>query len=389
MIAVGRRPQAWVILTCLVAALGYSGAVTTPALLGYVLPGVLVAALLAARAQATVPAAATVGAWVLGWAVAVNVLSGLTNGPAARSTATASLFAALAARSLHVRVTTLFLVPVLGVLGGALALGAGAEVRSVAVATAVLATASLASIERDSRRLVGARTHSLTVPLMCLLVALAGVGAVVLQATFNDRSPAVPFPLLVDGAITPGFDPLREETVVPTAAPSAASAGPSTIAEPSPEIRESSGAWLWVLAAALVAVTSLLGLVLRVLMVSLRWRRLRRELDAGTPGERIAGAWVWARRRLASAGTPLPRDLSPDVAATHPLEGLDVTVAEPLQVLAGLVTPAVFSASFPESQVTAAWVSSDSAGRAAQDRLSRRRRLAARLATPYDEANGP
>ena len=144
-----------VTVTCLVASASYAGAITMAALLLGLVPSLVVSASVAAavarlgrpRAAAAVGVSAALGA-----AEIVNLVSGNSNGPAARSTFAAAGFTALAVAAASTRFPTLFLAPVCGVVMAALALGAGAEVQLVAVVTAVLSVVALAVVEGRRRR---------------------------------------------------------------------------------------------------------------------------------------------------------------------------------------------------------------------------------------------
>src|SRR4051794_33939464 len=91
-------PVIAVTVSCLVAGLTYSGAVTTLALIAFVLPGVLLAAASTTRASRLSAWGGLLagGAVALAWGEVVNLVSGDGNGPAARSTFAAALFTAVA-----------------------------------------------------------------------------------------------------------------------------------------------------------------------------------------------------------------------------------------------------------------------------------------------------
>jgi hypothetical protein len=138
-----RTQQLAVVITCLVAAVTYAGAVTSVALAGFVLPGVLVAAVIGSFLTARrMPGTALVagGVLALGWSELANVSTGATNGPVARSTFVAAICTLAAVVVVRSSWPALFLVPVAGSVCGAFLLGAAGEVRIVSVAAAVSAT---------------------------------------------------------------------------------------------------------------------------------------------------------------------------------------------------------------------------------------------------------
>jgi hypothetical protein len=113
--------------------------------------------------------------------------------------------------------------------------------------------------------------------------------------------------------------------------------------------------WLYVLAGILLFV---LALAARLLLVRLAWRRLRRRLGAGSPAERVTGAWAWMRIRLEAYRLPLGASLSPDlVAAGRPAGDLPEEAVGPLQALAAAATTAAFAGdrSLADDDVAAAW----------------------------------
>src|SRR3954452_8578690 len=149
------RTSIAVSVTCLVAALSYAGAVTQNALLTGVLTGVFgCAVLVAAQVKKRRPGMAVLTgvAVAFGWAVVVNMLTGDSNGPAARSTFVAAVCTTLAMVAVGSRWPGLFVLPVGGIVFGALALGAGGEVRVVALAVVVAVVAALAVVEHERRR---------------------------------------------------------------------------------------------------------------------------------------------------------------------------------------------------------------------------------------------
>ena len=122
-----RGQQLAVIGTCVIGSLAYAGVVTTLAMGLFVLPGVAgaacIASVLAARRMSGM-AIGVVGALVVGWAELANLWTGTANGPAARSTAFAAVWTLLAVVFAYSRWPGLFLTGVVGLIAGALALGA-------------------------------------------------------------------------------------------------------------------------------------------------------------------------------------------------------------------------------------------------------------------------
>ncbi|HTF09163.1 MAG TPA: transglutaminaseTgpA domain-containing protein [Asanoa sp.] len=97
--------------------------------------------------------------------------------------------------------------------------------------------------------------------------------------------------------------PTVEPTVSPTAAPLvAAGAGGSGVA---PAYAIGGGGLLLLVVAAVCA------------LILMRRRLSRRRLATGTPGDRVAGAWLEVRDALRLAGTPAPAHLSATELAAH------------------------------------------------------------------------
>jgi hypothetical protein len=346
--------------TCLVAGLAYSGAVTGLALLVFVLPGVLLAA-------ASTTAVARLSAWggllaggavALVWGEVVNLVSGNGNGPAARSTFAAALFTAVAVAAGAGPAPACFLLGVVGVLAGALALGAGAEVGPVAVATAVVAVVALAVVARAGEAWAERPPGRLAVLLLALVVGAAVAAVVVVADRQTTADPAVLSAGAVDDSIRPpGF------LALPTPTPTAARTHAADQQAPAPAGHaagdESRSPFWWLLA---VLVVIVLAVPVRLAWVALAWRRLRRRLRRGSPVERVAGAWVWARRRIVATGLELPINLSPDaVAAGRGTSGLPRSVRPALVRLARTTEVAMFAPSDgpTEAEVTSAWEAAD------------------------------
>lgn len=415
-----RVQQFAVVLTCLVAALSYAGSVKTFALAAYVLPGVLGVALFASLLVAyRLSGAALIagGLLVLGWSELVNIWSGTGEGPVARSTAVAAgctLLAVVAHRSSS---PGLFLAPVAGSLCGALLLGAGSQVRSVAVVTAVCAALTLTSIERSRRKWTGLPRRGLATVVLSLLVGSVAAAAVLLQVHHDSRPPEAVAAGQAYPRIKPTWhDPLgmyTDKLLPGPAAPSREAAAPKPVpathhtsnAHPKPPAgahhppqSSRSGApprpkehapkpptprkqhharsrtWLYVIAAILLLVLALvLALMARLLAVRLAWRRLRLRLVAGAPTEQVVGIWAWTRLRLEACRVPLAAAISPDAVASGRAGGdLPGEVFMPLQSLAAATTTAAFAreqtVSAPDA--SAAWKAAGRAEAAARELLT-------------------
>jgi hypothetical protein len=401
-----------VTVTCLIAAVTYAGAVTTWALGVFVLPGVagaaLLASLLAVRRMPGI-AIVVVGALVLGWGELANVWTGTENGPAARSTVFAAGWSLIAVVLAHSRWPALFLVGVAGVVDGALVLGAGGEVRVVAVAAAVSAALTLGWIERSRRNWTARPRRGFALVLLSLLAGAAAAGAVLLQAQKDPRHPE----LVAQGREYPGINPTwtdplgtaskslggtaaqrRTNPKPKTAASHPKSHTPRHTSTPTakhatpPHHRASarkhtrSRVWLYVLAGILLFLLAVaLIIVARLLATRFAWRRVRRRLAAGEYADQVTGAWAWARLRLDACRLPLAVDASPDsVAGGRAAEDLPADVFTSLRELATATTTAAFAHdhSIGSGEVSAAWTAAGRADASARGHLTRRGR--ARLA---------
>lgn len=404
----GRAQPLAVTVTCLVASVSYAGSVTPWALGVFVLPGVVIAALIAwPLAAHRMSGAALIlgGLLVLGWSELVNIWSGDTNGPAARSTFVAggcSLVAAVAARS---RWPALFLVAVAGAVVGALILGAGGEVPSVAVAATVCAALTLGWLEQLRRNWAAPPRREPAFLVLSLLAAAVTVGVVLLQNQSDPRQPEVLGPGRAYPRIKPAWtDPLAPAAHSPSASAqrlsqrrtrrtSHASTQPARRTHRRPSVRpehpSQSSMWLWVLTAVVAAALALALLVAaRLLAVRLAWRRVRQRLTAGTPAEQVTGAWAWTRIRLAACRLPLAQDVSPDVVtAGRVVDDLPPDAFKPLRALATAATRAAFA---PDQFVSvgdaaAAWRAAGRVEASARELLPRRARLGLALRSPAPE----
>jgi hypothetical protein len=392
---VTRGQQLAVAITCLVAAVTYAGAVTTWAMGLFVLPGVAGAALLASLLVARrMPgmALAVVGALALGWAELANIWTGTANGPAARSTLFAAGCTLVAVVFAHSRRPALFLAGVVGVVVGALVLGAAGEVRIVAVAAAVCAALTLGWIEQARRNWTAPPRRVITLVLLSLLAGATAAGAVLLQAQKDQRHPA----LSTQGREYPGIrppwtDPLAKTSATPRATTLRAPRPhpkPQTPARSHPASgrkHPSRSIWFYVVAA-MVLVTLVLAtlMVARLLFARFAWWRVRRRLAAGAPADRVTGAWAWTRMRLEACRLPLAVDVSPDVVvARRAMHDVPANVYAPLRRLAAATTTAAFSREQSPSpgEVAAAWRAAGKTVDSAREGLTRggRARLAFRV----------
>jgi hypothetical protein len=368
--------QLAVVGTCLLAAMTNAGSVTSFALALFVLPGVLMAAVLGSflasrRLSATALILGSVLA--LGWAELVNIWSGTGDGPAARASFVAAFFTLVAVVVAQSSSPALFLVAVAGAVCGALLLGAGGEVRIVAVATAVAATLTLATIEQSRRNWTVEPRFAPALVLVSLLVGAAAAGIVVVQTQRESKQPeAIGSGLAYPGIKPPWPDPLgmttkhlsttakRPSTTTkrlstpppPAAQPNRARPHtytseprpphPRAVAHPRHAPHPQPSVWPYILAGILLLLVAALSA--RLLAVRMRWRRVQRALAAGSVVEQITGAWTWTRLRLEASRLPLAPAVSPDlVAAGGAGIALRAEVFAPLQALARWTTAAAFA----------------------------------------------
>jgi hypothetical protein len=398
-----------VIVTCLLAAMAYAGAVTVRGLVTFVLPGVVAAAFfgsfLAARRKS---GAALIlgGVLILGWSELVNIWSGSANGPAARTSFAAAGWALVGVVVARSGSPAFFLATVAGSVCSALLLGAGGEVRSVAVAAVVSAALTLGWIERSRRNWNAPPSRAPALVVLSLLVGAVAVGAVLLQVQRDHRLPeALAAGQAYPGIEPPWFDPLGTSekslqkpplgrTTTPQTGKSSQKPPPGRTRTPPPRPRthprvtkhvpsSSSTIWLYVIAGILL----LLALVIaaRLLFVRLAWRRLRRRLASGSPAEQVTGAWAWMRIRLEAYRLPLAASLSPDlVAAGSAGPDLPADAVDQLQTLAAVAATAAFSdgRSLAADDVAAAWTAAGRAEASVRDFRSKWTRVALALRRP-------
>jgi hypothetical protein len=366
-----------VLLTCLVGSVSYIGAVTQSALAAFVLPTVILVGVAALRLRfRTGPALAMVVVLSGSLGEAVNIASGQFQGSVARSAGVAGLATGAALVLSATRRPALFLLPVAAIVAWALALGAGARVELVAVVTAGVALVTLAALERDLRLFVKAPRTTGSVLLAVLLVVAVGVVAAQYQLHHDARPAASPFRQTLATTIEPpAFLSLTKHP--PPSATNAAAAVPSPVAAPPnhhPRLRQLARELLWGLLGLVVLL--FLGLVSRLLWVSLAWRRMRRRLLRSVESSE-AGAWAWTLATLDRLGSPVAAHISPDVAMSDA-----VALSGPVRVLAAAVAPAVFAPVSGAVPALDAWRQAKAAVEDAWGSASQLRRLRAHWRTP-------
>ena len=386
-----RPQQLAVVVTCLLAAMTNAGAVTAFALAVFLLPGVVVAAALGsflASRRMFGTALILGGLLAIGWSELVNIWSGTADGPAARATFVATGCTLVAVVVAWSRSPALFLVAVAGSVCGALLLGAGGEVRIVAVAAAVAAALTLGSIERSRRNWTAQPRRGPAVVLLSLLVGAVAAGAVLVQAQRDSRQPeAIGSGLAYPGIKPPWTDPLGTTAkslspprqAIPRHQNSNQLNPRSTSRERATKnastVATSHAIWLYVLAGIALVALVLMG---RLLAVRLAWRRLRGRLAAGAIAEQIIGAWSWTRIRLEECRLPLAAAVSPDMVAAGGTEiAFPAEVFAPLQTLATWTTSAAFASEqrLAAADVTAAWTAARQTEASARELLTRPARL--------------
>lgn len=369
-------PPLLVLLTCVVASVSYIGAVTQTALVTMVLPLVVAVGVVACSMRTRrFAAVVTVGLLAGAGGEAVNILSGNYQGSVARSAGVASLAAGLAVVASAGRRPALFLLPVAGIVAWALALGAGARVELVAVVTAAVALLTLAAVERDRRAFVTPPRLAGSVVLAFLLAAAAGVFAAQFQLRHDSRPAASPFRETLATTIEPPkiFSLTRHPPPSATKADPAQPAAAAPGGTHHPRLHQLLRELIWVLLGLITLMV--LGSLMRLLWVSLAWRRLRRRLlRRSQPAE--AGAWTWALATLDRLGSPTPVHISPDMASAGGFE-----LSEAVRALAQTVVPAVFAPS-PAVSTDDVWLQARTAVDDVWRSTGRLRRLRARWRTP-------
>jgi hypothetical protein len=366
-----------VLAACLVAATAYVGAVTQEALFSMVLPLCFVSGAVAIQKHARVRVAFVSGSlFALVGGEVVNVVSGNYQGSVARS-ATAGALATVAAVTIsRTSRPALFLLPVVGIIAWADALGAGARVQLIAVVAAGMMAVALAMVERDSRRFVEPPGVKGVVLASVLAILVSSVAAAHFQQQRDHRSAASPFRSSLATTIEPPA--ILSLTRHP---PRSATDGLSAPTLPRTHGKSHARAVvLSVLTKLLISVLVLLALavlwlLVRLVWVSAAWRFWRRRLQRDSqPAE--AGAWLWATSVLRRLSEPLPLHLSPDLIAAAP--GWDY-----LKPFAAAVAPGVFAAQ--ERHGPDVWAEADAVGRAAWSAAGRIARARARWRLPQPD----
>lgn len=400
MPALTRRAHLAVAATCVIATISFAGAVTERALFGFVLPaavlGVAAAALFVQHRQLrTAAATGIVGALV--WSEIANVITGQGNGPAARSSFAAGACAALALSAAASRFPATFLVPVGAIVLAAVLLGAGGEVRVVAMVTVAAAVVALAVVEASYRRWVRPAdapptSRRWSVGALALLVTLAAAIAAVTQARHDPRAPHGPVAGAHNSLVTPPWhDPFPKTSVGSTTSAThhvrhrhAKHLTPPPQLKTHPRPHHHTVLTIALIAILALIVLLLIGIAIRLAMIRRAWTRIRRRLH-GRSTDGVVGAWVWARLRLAAYRMPLPARLSPDlVDRGEPIHEMPPNSTEPLRELARVVAPAAFGGrdETPDVDAKEAWELSDQVCAAAEAAMSRLGHVRLRLASP-------
>ena len=365
--SVSHRPLTVVLLTCATAAMSFAGAVTLPALLTFVLPGVAVGALASARGVLT-------GHWLQGlcfgsaaglvWAEVVNLVGGDLSGPIARSTLITAAGTAAALGLAACPAPAAFLAPVAGIVLGAVLLGSAGEVAYVAVATAIAAMLALAWLESEGRKWLVAPRAVGAVVALTLFSGGASVVALTLQHQLDTNATVVVAPGLALPTLRPPWDTSSPTpTPTPTASSPAAQTPTSTITPSPAPAGDVNSAWLmWALAVFAVGLLTLGLLILaRWLWVRWAWSRLRRRLRRGTPEAQVIGAWWWAKYRLAYHGVALTASIPPGEGASTASSPLPPSARAAFQALSELTSLAAFAKAATLDAATAddAWRMAD------------------------------
>jgi len=171
---------------------------------------------------------------------------------------------------------------------------------------------------------------------------LAGIGWVAFQASPQDRDAGRP------SVVRPPRPPEASTTPLPAPTPTSGSVPtPAATAQGSDRadvVAASGGGEVVTIMAEALAIVLLLAAWPAALWA--RRRRARARLAAGSPQQRVAGAWLWARLSLRGAGLARPPDVSPDRIADPEdtaVDDLPADVAVALRELAGICAPALYA----------------------------------------------
>jgi hypothetical protein len=394
---VALRATLAVLVTVMVASTSYAGAVSERALFGFDLPAVAIAFFVtdALMQQRLLRLAVAIGMVVaVVWAEVANLVTGQTNGPAARSAVAVGVCTVVALAVVASRFPALFLIPVAGVVAGALLLGAGGEVRIVAIATVVSSVAALAVVESAARRPVRGlrgerRTRPWSVLAMCLAVAAIASILAITQARHDGRTPHAAIAGTKNSQISPPWSdpfPAVHGAAALQAPPPRSTSAQSPPVPVRPQVKHvhHSHRLLWWVLGLLGALLLMfcIAVASRYLLTRRSWLRLRARLWRQPPAEAVCGAWVWARLRLRLYRDPLPAQLSPEAVPGY-LASETSPPRESLQDLAALVASVAFAATpADEGDVSRAWELADSVAADALADLELLPRLRARFMAP-------
>lgn len=383
-------------------------------MLGSALTWLVVGALLTAHRRLLGMAVGMLGTTLL--ALAADRVGGSTSGPLARSTLIAAGLVVAALLLAFTRVPALSLLPMLGMLGCGLALGAAGSAVAWIGAWVVAAACSLVILGPYGSALLAERDRLRT---LAGLVAGVGIAAVMVAVV---ASVMLGQPWMVAGVEANWQAPpalvAQSEPDVPLPPPASASTSSSASTSPSGLRSETAPAaptsvivpasnrsvapppaapppwllWAALVVAVLALWSLLLGLLLlawflgRRLVATARWGWLRVQLGSGSPEARVIGAWTWTRLRLARNGQPLPAWAAPDAA----IRWASASGNPDLAALANLTAGVAFNPAGRASEVDAcrAWQRARSALRRADSATLRHRIARAALPPGGDGPQG-
>lgn len=259
------------------------------------------------------------------WAVTADLLGGVYAGPVARSALLASGLTLAGLAMLTTRLPGLVLLPAVGLLAGALGLGAAGRAEVLVglwVWAGIMTLLMLGPYRREDLRGRGR--------LIPLLRAIALSGAIAILGT--GIAAATLGPPVLSAQLLPEMiiDPLAQAGRL--AFLDAIYAGALTLLQQfiGPEITGGQSlAWVETTRTLiLIAVGSALAIpLIRRGYAWLEWRILRDRLATGDPRERALGAWTWIRLRRERREDPLPVWASPDVVLSYATDLGDADLA--------------------------------------------------------------
>jgi hypothetical protein len=303
--------------TCLVSAVSYAGAVRMLALGAAVLPAAAICVLLSAVLMrwGGAPAGLLIGLPVaVGLAEGAHLVLSTGQGPVGRAVLVTGSGCVLAVVAAGWLLPSAVLMPVSGIVVGSLALGAGGEVRIVAVVASAAALLTLAIIERAGGRWIRPPRRRVSLIALVVLSAVIAVGAALFQGQHDARRPAVLAADVAHSLVRPPWkDPLPNPRATPHSRGARVIRVPARRQATPPARRSRSLPWAALgLALAAAAAGGLLLLMARLVFVQLAWRRFRRRMRAGPPALAVIGAWRWSLAQLTTCGMQYPAWLSPD-----------------------------------------------------------------------------